>query len=76
MTRIAIEDGVNASTKHHNIGGRQKIKAKHATQIEEVTARTENATQNTPSTEIRQHILGNANRTNYMMECARLKGLM
>ena len=42
--------------------------------IEEVKARR--AKKDKPSVEVRQNILESANRTNYMMEYDRLKGIM
>ena len=79
MTRLTFEEGVRALTKQHagrQAGGKKKIEAKHEKLIEEVKARRAKAKQDKPSIEVRQHILESANRTNYMMEYDRLKGLM
>ena len=77
MTRMTFEESVMALTKPHTGSkskGAKKVEAKHEKLIEEVKARR--AKQDKPSIEVRQNILESANRTNYMMEYDRLKGLM
>ena len=70
MTRVTFEESVKALSKPP----KKKVEPKHEKLIEEVKARR--AKKDKPSVEVRQNILESANRTNYMMEYDRLKGIM
>ena len=70
MARLTFEESVKALSKPP----KKKVEPKHEKLIEEVKARRAN--KDKPSVEVRQNILESANRTNYMMEYDRLKGIM
>ena len=70
MTRVTFEESVKALSKPP----KNKVEPKHEQLIEEVKARR--AKKDKPNVAVRQNILESTNRTNYMMEYDRLKGIM
>ena len=70
MARVTCDERVKALSNPP----KKKVEPKHEKLREEVKARRAN--KDKPSVEVRQNILERANRTNYMMEYDRLKGIM
>ena len=70
MNRLTFEQSVKALSKQPH----KKVEAKHEKLINEVHARR--AKKEKPSVEVRKNLLETQNRTNYIMEYDRLKGVM
>ena len=70
MNRLTFEQSVKALSKPPQ----KRVEDKHEQLINEVNARR--GKKNKPSVEVRKHLLETQNRTNYIMEYDRLKGVM
>ena len=70
MNRLTFDQSVKALSKPPH----KKVEAKHEKLINEVHARR--AKKEKPSVEVRKNLLETQNRTNYIMEYDRLKGVM
>ena len=70
MNRLTFEQSVKALSKPLQ----KRVEGKHEKLINEVKARR--AKKDKPSIEVRQNLLETQNRTNYIMEYDRLKGVM
>ena len=70
MNRLTFEQSVKALSKPPQ----KRVESKHEKLMNEVKARR--AKKDKPSVEVRQNLLETQNRTNYIMEYDRLKGVM